>query len=140
MGAEEKILYFPDNFFWGSSTSSHQVEGGNVNDWSEWENKNADRLATEAKKFWKDWQQKKFPEMFEPENYISGQACDHYNRYEKDFDIVNSLDQNAHRFSIEWSRIEPEQGKFDEKEIEHYRKVIRALRARNIEPFVTLWF
>ncbi|MEK7198120.1 MAG: family 1 glycosylhydrolase, partial [Patescibacteria group bacterium] len=46
---------------------------------------------------------------------------------------------NAHRFSIEWSRIEPEEGKFNEKEIEHYRNVIRALRARGIEPFVTLW-
>ena len=73
-----------------------------------------------------------------PQNYISGRACDHYNRYEEDFNIAKSLGHNAHRFSIEWSRVEPEEGKWDEREIEHYRKVIAALRAR-MEPFVTLW-
>jgi len=77
--------------------------------------------------------------MFNPENYISGRACDHYNRYEEDFDIAKKLGHNAHRFSIEWSRIEPEEGKFNQKEIEHYRDVIRALKKRNLEPFVTLW-
>ena len=134
----EKLI-FPAQFYWGSTTSAHQVEGGNVNDWTEWEKANAERLAKEACKKWQPWQREKFPEMFKPENYISGLACDHYNRYEKDFDIVKSLGHNAHRLSIEWSRIEPEEGKFDEKEIEHYRKVILALRQRGIEPFVTLW-
>ena len=71
--------------------------------------------------------------------YPAGIACDHYNLYEKDFDIAKSLGHNAHRFSIEWSRIEPEKGKFDEEEIEHYRNVIKALRGRGIEPFITLW-
>ncbi len=71
--------------------------------------------------------------------FPAGLACDHYNRYEEDFDIAKSLGHNAHRFSIEWSRIEPEERKFNEKEIEHYRNVIKALRARGIEPFVTLW-
>ena len=61
--------------------------------------------------------------MFDPQNYISGRACDHYNRYEEDFDLAKSLGHNAHRFSIEWSRIEPEEGKFSEEAIEHYRKV-----------------
>ncbi len=136
---DEKELKFPDGFFWGAATSSHQVEGGNFNDWSEWEKANAARLAKEAKNKWQPWQQEKFPEMFKPENYISGQACDHYNRYEEDFDIAKSLGHNAHRFSIEWSRIEPEEGKFNEAEIEHYRKVIQALRERGLEPFVTLW-
>ncbi|MFC1756711.1 glycoside hydrolase family 1 protein [Patescibacteria group bacterium] len=69
----------------------------------------------------------------------AGMACDHYSRFEEDFDIAKSLGHNAHRFSIEWSRIEPEEGKFDEKEIEHYQKVINALREREIEPFVTLY-
>lgn len=130
---------FPTGFLWGAATSSHQVEGGNFNNWSEWEKKNAERLAKEAGKKWQDWQQKRFPEMFEAENYISGCACDHYNLYEKDFDLAKAGGHNAHRFSIEWSRIEPEEGKFDEKEIEHYRQVILALRKRNVEPFVTLW-
>jgi len=71
--------------------------------------------------------------------FDAGQACDSYNRFQEDFDIAKSLGHNAHRFSIEWSRVEPEQGKFNEKEIKHYQKVIDALRKRNIEPFVTLW-
>lgn len=132
-------LKFPDGFLWGASTSAHQVEGGNHNDWSEWEKKNAERLAQEARTKYAPWQQEKFPEMFEPANYISGAAADHYNRYEADFDIAKSLGHTAHRFSIEWSRVEPEEGKWDEKEIEHYRDVVRALRARGIEPFVNLW-
>ena len=130
---------FPAGFLWGAATSSHQVEGGNINNWSEWEKKNAERLAGEAGGKWQNWQKEKFPEMFEPRNYVSGRACDHYNRYEEDFDLVKAGGHNAHRFSIEWSRVEPEEGKFDEKEIEHYRQVILALRARGIEPFVTLW-
>lgn len=130
---------FPHGFLWGAATSSHQVEGGTFNNWSEWEKNNAERLAKEAGKKWQDWQQKRFPEMFEAGNYISGKACDHYNRFEEDFDLAKEGGHNAHRFSIEWSRIEPEEGKFDEKEIEHYRKVLLALRERELEPFVTLW-
>ncbi len=133
---------FPDNFFWGSATSAHQVEGGNFNDWSEWEQLNAARLAAEAAKraqLWPNYILESFSSPLQPENYISGKACDHYNRYEEDFDIAKSLGQNAHRFSIEWSRVEPEEGKFSEEAIEHYRKVLLALRARGIEPFVTLW-
>lgn len=136
---EKQKLKFPKNFLWGAATSAYQVEGGNTNNWSEWEKKNADRLAESAKTYWQNWQKEKFPEMFNSENYISGSACDHYNRFEEDFDIAKELGHNAHRFSIEWSRIEPEEGKFNDEEIEHYRKVIRAIRARGMEPFVTLW-
>ena len=131
---------FPKGFFWGSSTSSHQVEGNTRNDWSEWEKKVANRQAQIAKgKEWPDFLLQKYPNPFQEQNYISGQACDHYNRFREDFDIVKSLRHNAHRFSLEWSRIEPEEGKFDEKEIDHYRTVLRELRERGIEPFVTLW-
>lgn len=136
---KNKILKFPEGFLWGAATSAYQVEGGNQNDWSEWEKKNAERLADEARTKWAPWQQEKFPEMFDPVNYISGRACDFYNRYESDLDIAESLGLNAFRISIEWSRIEPREGKFDEREIEHYRKVLKAIRARGMEPFVTLW-
>ena len=136
----KKTLHFPVNFFWGSATASHQVEGGNHNDWSEWEKEKA---RAQSKKGGSAYHKPDDSELQkqakDPGNYISGKACDHYNRYEEDFDIVKSLNQNAHRFSIEWSRVEPEEGKFDAKEIEHYRKVIKALRKRGIEPFVTLW-
>jgi len=121
------MFKFPKDFFWGAATSAHQVEGNNHNDWSEWEKENAPRLSKESGG--------KYP----PENYISGRACDHYNRFREDFDIAKSLGHNAHRFSIEWSRVEPAEGKFDFKEIEHYREVIKALRERGMEPFVTLW-
>lgn len=105
---------FPEDFYWGAATASYQVEGGiENNDWAE--------AAREGR----------VPPC--------GRACDHYNRYEEDFDIAKSLGHNAHRFSIEWARIEPEEGQFDESEIEHYRQVIRALRERGLRPFVTLW-
>lgn len=140
---EKKILKFPKGFLWGAATSAHQVEGENENDWSKWEKENAERLAKEAEAKWQARKtgqpSSKFPGMFDQKNYISGRACDHYNRYEKDFDIAKSLNLNAFRISIEWSRIEPEEGKFNEKEIEHYRKVIEAIRAHGMEPFVTLW-
>ncbi len=132
---------FPQGFLWGAATSAHQVEGSNHNDWSEWELENAERLAREAEKRFGRlpvWNQIK-SEAGNPKNYISGIACDHYHRFREDFDIAKSLGHNAHRFSIEWSRIEPEEGKFDEKAIEHYREVIKALRERGMEPFVTLW-
>lgn len=105
---------FPPGFYWGAATSSFQVEGGIENmDWA--------KAAREGK----------VPPI--------GRACDHYNRFESDFDIAKNLGHNCHRLSIEWARIEPEEGKFDEKEIEHYRNVLRALKARGIEPFITLW-
>jgi len=139
-------LNFPSGFFWGSATSAHQVEGGNFNDWSIWEKENAARLAacaakrhTNAATRIPDYILERYPNPLQPENYVSGRACDHYNRYEQDFDIAKELGHNAHRFSIEWSRIEPEEGKFNEAEVEHYRKVIQALKSRGLEPFVTLW-
>ncbi|MFC1756380.1 glycoside hydrolase family 1 protein [Patescibacteria group bacterium] len=136
---EVKKLKFPKGFLWGAATSSHQVEGGTENQWSEWEKENAERLAEKAKTYWQDWQRDKFPEMLEAKNYISGKSCDHYNRYEEDFDIVKKLGHNAHRFSIEWSRIEPKEGEFNLEAVKHYQDVIKALRERGVEPFVALW-
>ena len=134
-------LEFPGGFLWGAATASHQVEGNNRNNWSEWEQKNAQRLARESEQVFKynpHWS--KFRDAAtDPANYISGYACDHYQRYEEDFDLAQSLGHTAHRFSLEWSRIEPEEGVFDERAIDHYRQVIRALRTRHMEPFVTLW-
>jgi beta-glucosidase len=69
----------------------------------------------------------------------AGDSTDHYHRYEEDFDLAKSLGHNVHRISIEWSRIEPKEGEFDHKELDHYRDVLIALQKRNIIPFVTLW-
>lgn len=105
---------FPDGFYWGAATASYQVEGGiDNNDWA--------GAATEGR----------VPPC--------GLACDHFNRYEEDFDIAKDLGHTAHRFSIEWARIEPKEGEFDKEAVEHYRQVLTALKKRNIKPFVTIW-
>lgn len=111
-----KHLRFPEDFLWGSAASSHQTEGGNHNDWSEWE---------------------KTPGNIR-DGTNSSIACDHYNRYELDFDIARELGHQVHRFSIEWSRIEPKMGEWNKKEIDHYRAVTKALLQRNIQPMITL--
>lgn len=135
-------LLFPEDFLWGAATSSHQVEGGQNNNWTDWEKRQARHLARGSTKAFDTpavhWYRIK-DQALDPNNYISGRAVDHYRRYEEDFDIARTLHHNAHRFSIEWSRIEPERGQFDERAIEHYRKVVAALRQRGIEPLVTLW-
>ena len=105
---------FPDGFLWGTSTSSHQVEGNNSH--SDW---------------WAYEQSGKLP-------HRSGQACRHYELFETDFDLARALGQNAHRFSLEWSRIEPAEGVWNEDALAHYAQVIQALKSRGLEPIVTL--
>lgn len=134
-------LNFPKRFFWGASTSAHQVEGGNHNQWTVWELQNAKALAQQAKyqlghlPKWDDISD----EASDPSNYVSGAATDHYNRYERDFAYVKGMNMNAFRFSIEWSRVEPTEGAWNVEAIQHYREYLSALKAKGIEPFVTLW-
>ena len=112
---DDQIVHrFPPQFLWGTSTSSHQVEGDNSgNDW--WEFEQAGRVP-----------------------FQSGRACDHYRLFERDFDLARAFGHNVHRFSIEWSRVEPAQGEWNPEAIAHYAAVIGALRARGLEPVVTL--
>jgi len=113
----EKILAFPDGFLWGAVTSAHQVEGNNTNnDWWEWERRKA-RTADRS---------------------VSGGACLHYERFEEDFALVKSLGMNAHRLSIEWSRVEPEEGAWADEAVAHYLGVLDSLKQHGIAPFVTL--
>lgn len=105
---------FPANFLWGAATSAHQVEGDNkLNDWWQAEEKHALKEA-------------------------SAQACLHYSLYPQDFAIAQELNHNCHRFSLEWSRIEPKNGEFDLEQIKHYQQVIQELKSRGLEPVVTL--
>lgn len=132
---------FPRDFLWGASTASHQVEGGTVNQWSVWELEHASELAKTAEQrlgWLPNWEQVK-PQASRPENYISGKGVDHYRRYEEDFKLVKKLNLNAFRFGIEWSRVEPEEGRWDEKELEHYRTYIDKLIEMNIEPVLNIW-
>ncbi len=109
-------MKFGKDFLLGTATAAHQVEGNNTNS-----------------DFWVQ-ENMKFTSFTEP----SGIACDHYNRYEEDIKLLAAAGLNAYRFSIEWARIEPAPGEFDEKEIEHYRNVIRCCRNNGVEPIVTL--
>ncbi|SFE53597.1 beta-glucosidase [Paenibacillus catalpae] len=109
-------LLFPDHFLWGASTAAHQVEGNNTNS-----------------DFWlmENLEGSLFKEP-------SGSAVDHYNRYREDIAAMARLGLNAYRFSIEWARIEPEEGRFEPAEIEHYRDMLLACKESNITPIVTL--
>lgn len=107
-------MKFPEGFLWGASTSSYQVEGNIYNtDWA--------KAAEEGK----------VPK--------AGRSGDHFNRFKEDFALAKELGHNAHRFSVEWARIEPEEGKFSEEAIRHYQAVLRNLQEHNLEPFITLW-
>ena len=109
-------MAFPKGFFIGAATAAHQVEGNNIH--SDY------------------WAQELLPHSSFTEP--SGIACDHYNRYEEDIRLLAEAGLNAYRFSVEWARIEPEEGEFDASEIEHYRRVIACCRANGVEPIVTL--
>lgn len=131
----------PNDFLWGAATAAHQVEGHQNNNWSVWEASVADKLAADAEKRLAsevpDWAAIA-SEASDPKNYISGDAVDHWNRYEEDFDIMKSLGLNAYRFSVEWSRVEPEPGKYDASALAHYLAMVKALKVRGITPLVTL--
>lgn len=137
--SEKKVLQFPEGFLWGAATSAYQVEGSIKNNWSEWEEKNADKLVKKAKTYWQEWQKEKFPEMFKRENYICGQACNSYNMVDEDIDCIKKINLNAYRFGVEWARVEPEEGKFDQKAIDHYVSLCKKLRENNIKVVLTLW-
>ena len=109
-------MSFPENFMIGAATAAHQVEGNNIH--SDY------------------WAMERIPHSSFTEP--SGLACDHYSRYEEDIRLLAAAGLNTYRFSVEWARIEPEEGSFDEKEIEHYRDVIRCCRENGVEPIVTL--
>lgn len=112
---DHEPLLFPQDFLWGAGSSAFQVEG-NVKDSDWWE-----------------WEQKALPE-----NYRSGIATDHYNRYKEDFTLAKELGHNATRLGIEWSRIEPKEGIFDQEQIDHYKEVLKYLKANGFTVMITL--
>lgn len=68
----------------------------------------------------------------------AGKAAEQYTRYPQDFALARAMGNNVHRFSIEWSRIEPQPGQWNHKEVAHYRQVLRSLKAHGLKPLVTL--
>lgn len=134
-------LAFPNKFLWGAATSAHQVEGGTHNQWTVWELEHAKALAAQAPHHYGDlenWDEIE-KQAKTPATYVSGRAADHYHRYEEDFDLLKKLNMNALRFSVEWSRIEPEEGAWNAAAVEHYKTYLAELKKRGIEPVVTLF-
>lgn len=134
-------LKFPNKFLWGAATSAHQVEGNTHNQWTVWELENAKSLAAQASYHWGDldnWSQIEL-QAKSAENYVSGSGVDHYTHYKKDFDLLQQMNMNAFRFSVEWSRIEPEEGSWNSEAIDHYKAYVAELKRREIEPVMTLF-
>ena len=116
MGDTGGVLTFPDGFRWGVATAAHQCEGGNTNNqWYAWEGAGHIRGGDTA-----------------------GLACDWWNSAEQDFDLARDMGLNALRLSVEWSRVEPRPGEWDDDAFARYREMLRGLRERGIEPMVTL--
>ncbi|MBI4557485.1 MAG: glycoside hydrolase family 1 protein [Candidatus Hydrogenedentes bacterium] len=111
------MFSFPKDFLWGASLSSYQVEGGNFHaDWWRWEQRPGrirERVSAEV-------------------------AADHFHRYEADFELARRLGHSAHLFSIEWSRVQPDEGVTDYEALAHDAAVVEALRARGLEPVCVL--
>jgi beta-glucosidase len=106
---------FPDGFLWGASTAAHQVEGGNVyND---------------------SWLLEHVPGSHYADR--SGDACDHYHRYREDIALLAGLGLDAYRLSLEWSRIEPEDGEFSRAALDHYRRVLATCHEHGLTPVLT---
>ncbi len=115
-------IHFPSNFAWGTATAAHQVEGNNTNNnWYEWERSVDDGGISRIHN-----------------NDRSGLAADHWNRYPEDIILMKDLGVSHYRFSVEWSRIEPEKGRYDLEALAHYRRMCEALVEADITPVVTL--
>ncbi|HUY19875.1 MAG TPA: family 1 glycosylhydrolase [Candidatus Binataceae bacterium] len=109
-------MKFPDGFLWGAATAAHQVEGNNVN-CDSWLLEHVERSV--------------FMER-------SGDACDHYHRYPEDVALLAMLGFNAYRFSIEWARIEPEEGEFSLAQLDHYRRMLATCKQHGLKTVVTI--
>lgn len=107
--------HFPPNFLWGTATAAHQVEGNNTH--SDF------------------WAMEHLPNTMFAEP--SGDAIDHYHRYPEDIALLAELGFNSYRFSLEWARVEPEDGRFSIAALDHYRRMCEACHAHGLKPIVT---
>jgi beta-glucosidase len=124
--AGKQKLKFPEGFLWGAAGSPHQTEGNNISsDWWAWEHsvKRQDDLRAKG---------------LDPKKFMSGQACDFYNRYEEDFDLAKHLNHNATRIGVEWARVEPKEGEISQEVLDHYEKILQAAQVRGLKVFLTL--
>ena len=113
----ERFLKFPDGFSWCVATSAHQNEGRNYN--SDW------------------WAFEQIPGVIQGGD-TSEVATGHWDRVEEDINLMKDLGLKAYRFSVEWAKIEPSPGQFDQSVLDHYREKLEILHGRQITPMVTL--
>jgi len=109
------IKTFPSDFLWGVAGAGHQVEG---------DNSNSDTWFAELVT----------PSVFQEP---SGKACNSYVLWREDIALAEAMGLNAYRFSVEWARVEPEEGRFDEAELDHYEAIVDECLARGLAPLVT---
>lgn len=112
----ERGIRFPDGFLWGASTAAHQIEGNNVN--SDW------------------WEREHAPGTDIPEP--SGDAADSLHRWRDDIALLADRGFGMYRFSLEWARIEPEDGFVSRAMLQHYRRMIDGCLEAGLVPMVTL--
>lgn len=136
-----KHLSFPEGFLWGASTSAHQVEGHTHTDWDQWEKLHAAKLAVNAPRLYGRLDQ--WPELKRQAttqtNYIAGAASDHWNHYAEDYKLAAEMGLTAFRLSVDWARLEPRPGHYDQAALKHYRKMLLSVRRHGMEPFLTVW-
>ena len=129
MAKQQSTVQFPKHFLWGAATSAHQVEGGMHNQWSEWEKAQAKTLAAQSQYQYGDLPN--WPHIAsaakDPNNYISGKAANHAELYAQDFALAKKMGLTSWRFSVEWSRIEPEEGAWNAEAIKYYKAYLAAL-------------
>jgi beta-glucosidase len=105
-------------FLWGAAISAHQTEGENrESDWWTFEHQVLAQRGIRP----------------------SLRAADHWHRYADDIDALANAGLNAFRCSIEWAKIEPEEGRIDEDALAHYEQVFAYANERQIRLCITLW-
>lgn len=112
-------IEFPQDFLWGATTAGQQVEGNNNSFYDDEEI--CPKTAYGGVPYLK-----------------AGKACNSYEMYQEDIQLLKQMNLNTYRMSLEWSRIEPVEGVFNEKEIQHYKDVLKALKEANIKVCLTL--
>ena len=115
-------MEFPDDFIWGTASAAHQVEGNNENSNFAWWEKQVDEFGVSRIE----------------NNDNSSIACEHYDRYPEDIQLMKALGTNAYRFSVSWSKIMPTQNTVDTTVLVHYQQLCDSLLAEGIMPVVTL--
>ena len=116
---EYSDIEFPENFLWGASTAGQQIEGNNCSFYDD--DETCPKTAYGGVPYLK-----------------AGKACNSYEMYKDDIQLLKQMNLNTYRMSLEWSRIEKNEGEFDENEIQHYKDVLKALKKENIKVCLTL--